>query len=362
MTASFKTIIELLYPLIIGAGLFSSVRLMSVGTKQIRLANSLIVGLLFVLTVPMWNTYVSSLSASVLSLNWPFDRGYWLIAPLMYLYFTEVFSTGPERKLYFIHFLPFVLMLGVENFSSLDKFSLFRLSIFIWTVLTLLYMTLLAAKLFKVKNRYQQLHSSTLAIEFRWSLALLFGLMMFVAVDIGIGLYILANMPYPDSLVNSFIAIRSVFVIGIVLYTLYHKITIKQPLDLFIDPHSPKNTSTLRLTEDAAQSLTLVLEQRMKDPALFSTPNLSLTDLAEKLSVTTHQLSEVLNTHMRTSFYQYVNTKRIDYAKKLLSEAPSKPIVDIALLCGYGSKTTFYDNFKKISGQTPKQFRVAALS
>ena len=187
--------------------------------------------------------------------------------------------------------------------------------------------------------------------------------MIFILLDACLAGYILLGTKFPHSLYTTFIITRSIFVVGIVTYTLHYKLVLKKPLGFFIGQPTKKTpVNQYRLTESAAASLISALENKMEEDALFSSPDLNLSELADHLDVTTHQLSEVFNAHMETTFYRYVNVKRINHAKKLLLEDSKKSILDIALMCGYGSKTTFYDNFKKVCNMTPKEYRVTVAT
>lgn len=85
---------------------------------------------------------------------------------------------------------------------------------------------------------------------------------------------------------------------------------------------------------------------------------LNLIRLAEMLSVSTHHLSYVINTGFEKNFFQYVNEFRVEQAKKLLKETNSKlSILGIAYESGFNSKTSFNTTFKKLTGQTPSEFR-----
>lgn len=367
MDLSFLAVMELFYPLLLGAGILSCIRLLLVGNKNIRIPNGLLVVLLFCLSVPMWNVYVAQvLGSNSLALRGPVVHSYWLVAPLMYLYLNEILSSEVNRRFYVLHSLPFLVVVVVQkmvhaNVLSLDKLAFFKFCILVWSVVSLGYLVALVRVLVCARREYLAFYSSTLAKEFKWSLALVLGLMLFVVFDLLLGIYILADRPYPSQLETSFVVIRSLYVVGIISYTLYSRLDLKEVLELPIKPKEPSDASaSLRLSESSAKALEAELEKAMEDEALFSSPDLNLSGLAEHMGVSTHQLSEVFNVHMSTSFYRYVNERRINHAKTLLKEAPDTPIVDIAFLCGYGSKTTFYDNFKKICSMTPKEFRAAA--
>lgn len=99
------------------------------------------------------------------------------------------------------------------------------------------------------------------------------------------------------------------------------------------------------------------LEDLMKSEALYKDFDLSLETLAQKLSITPHQLSEFMNERMQTNFRNYINAYRIEEAKKILQRDSDKNILSICYDVGFNSKSTFNHCFKKHAGLTPTEFR-----
>ena len=62
---------------------------------------------------------------------------------------------------------------------------------------------------------------------------------------------------------------------------------------------------------------------------------------------------------MGISFYDFVNTRRIDYACSLLGNT-SETVENIAYKSGFNSASTFYRVFVKVKGTTPAEFRKSA--
>jgi AraC-like DNA-binding protein len=89
---------------------------------------------------------------------------------------------------------------------------------------------------------------------------------------------------------------------------------------------------------------------------------LSLPKLAQMLRVSTHELSFLLNEGFEENFYEFVNRFRVEESKKLLKGDKFQHLnmVGIAFEAGFNSKTTFNTTFKKITGQTPTEFRKAS--
>lgn len=101
------------------------------------------------------------------------------------------------------------------------------------------------------------------------------------------------------------------------------------------------------------------MEDLIQEEKVFLDEKITLAKLAEQLSITPHQLSEILNTKLEKTFNEYINEHRIQEAQRLLLEEPDANVLDIAFNVGYNTKSAFYKSFQKIVGQSPSQFRKA---
>ncbi len=113
------------------------------------------------------------------------------------------------------------------------------------------------------------------------------------------------------------------------------------------------------LSAETAQEYVAQLLALMEKEKPYTNPSLTLGQLAEKLFITPHNLSEVINTQLKKNFYDFVNTYRIEQIKKDLAN-PSKQnlkILSIAFDAGFNSKATFNTLFKAQIGKTPSEYR-----
>lgn len=95
----------------------------------------------------------------------------------------------------------------------------------------------------------------------------------------------------------------------------------------------------------------------MEEEKFFCDEDLSLSRLSEALGLTRNQLSQFLNTHYKKNFNNYINAYRIEEAKKIIVEEPARQILSIALAVGFNSYSSFHSTFKKMTGQSPADFR-----
>ncbi|HEY5758751.1 MAG TPA: helix-turn-helix domain-containing protein [Steroidobacter sp.] len=99
------------------------------------------------------------------------------------------------------------------------------------------------------------------------------------------------------------------------------------------------------------------LNQLMTDGKAYQNEGLSLTSLAEAVGLSSHQLSELINTRLGIGFSRYVRECRVNAAKALLISAPSRSILSISMDTGFRSQSAFYAAFKEATGQSPGDFR-----
>ena len=65
------------------------------------------------------------------------------------------------------------------------------------------------------------------------------------------------------------------------------------------------------------------------------------------------------NNGFNQNFYGFINKFRVEKSKKLLAdkELDKYSIIGIAFESGFNSKTSFNTTFKKLTGQTPSEFK-----
>ena len=87
--------------------------------------------------------------------------------------------------------------------------------------------------------------------------------------------------------------------------------------------------------------------------------DLSLKDLAKKLGYHEKYLSSALSNLTKMNFREFLNSYRINYAKRLLllKEAEDLKISEIAFSSGFSSINTFNRVFKEKTGKTPMQYK-----
>ena len=115
-------------------------------------------------------------------------------------------------------------------------------------------------------------------------------------------------------------------------------------------------TRAALLSAEKMQLIAAKLEHAMKEDKLFLQDNLSLNKLSESISETENHISETLSQFLNTKFFQFVNSFRVEEAKKALQDS-DKLGTNIAVDGGYNSKATFKTACKKLVGHSPSAYR-----
>lgn len=97
----------------------------------------------------------------------------------------------------------------------------------------------------------------------------------------------------------------------------------------------------------------------MRREQLWRDPNLSLPMLARATGASPNDVSRAINEGRGVNFFGFVGEYRIEAAKAQLRDPAhaGSPILDIALACGFNSKSAFNETFRKLAGLTPTAWR-----
>lgn len=98
--------------------------------------------------------------------------------------------------------------------------------------------------------------------------------------------------------------------------------------------------------------------QTMQSDRLFENPNLTLTDVAEKLKTPPKQVSQIVNQGFQLNFNDFVNQYRTEAILEKFQHGDhlQKTLLALALECGFNSKSTFNRAFKKSTGLSPQHY------
>ena len=103
------------------------------------------------------------------------------------------------------------------------------------------------------------------------------------------------------------------------------------------------------------------LERMMVQEKHYENEQINLASVAELLGISSHQLSELINTEYGFSFPRFVREHRVRAAKSLLLVEPNTSVLAISMMIGFKSQSNFYTAFKESTGKSPGNYRAAKV-
>ena len=102
-----------------------------------------------------------------------------------------------------------------------------------------------------------------------------------------------------------------------------------------------------------------IIDLLQRDDVLLD-PDLSLKSLARLLNTNEVYVSKSINKLSGKNFNQFINSFRVAYSKKIMSDEKYENLTvrQVALKSGFPSVNTFFRQFKDITGMTPNQYKI----
>lgn len=202
-----------------------------------------------------------------------------------------------------------------------------------------------------------------------WLMFIVLGMLVLLSMDLllfGLSLY---SGGFPFAVAKAIIFVISLYLFSVAFFSIYRPEMFSRTLLGEAESEqeaalaeSPVETlevqRSLELSDSVAASLRLELERLMTVELLYKQDELSLANVAQALGISVHQTSELLNVHMHTSFYTYVNGFRLKHAAQLLNDPNCQlRVLDILFESGFNNKNSFYREFRQAFGVTPTEYR-----
>lgn len=98
------------------------------------------------------------------------------------------------------------------------------------------------------------------------------------------------------------------------------------------------------------------IEHKIEMEKVYHEPGYNRADLARELEMPESAISKIINVRFGKTFPQLLNEKRVEDAKRLLTETDAAVKI-VASEVGFNSIASFNRVFREISGQSPSQYR-----
>jgi AraC-like DNA-binding protein len=186
--------------------------------------------------------------------------------------------------------------------------------------------------------------------NFRLEIILLGGVFVIAIAVSALGLF---QTTLPEKLFFNLYAIS----IGAAFLLVQLTLGLRPQLSAEVSEAAQESYSSSTLTNVDCDAILTLLDSRMQAERAYEDAELNLPHLAEKLGISAHQLSELMNTRLGKGFSRYLREQRINAAKTMLWDEPSASVLSVGLSVGFTSQSNFYEAFREIEGMTPGQYR-----
>ncbi|PUA29045.1 MAG: DNA-binding protein [Cellvibrio sp. 79] len=104
------------------------------------------------------------------------------------------------------------------------------------------------------------------------------------------------------------------------------------------------------------------VENGIRQQRLHLESQINLERFAELVGVKPRELSTIINDHYQQNFFEFINSQRVEEAKRLLAapECVGDTVLDILYKSGFNSQSAFHRFFKRMVGMTPSEYRKQA--
>jgi AraC-like DNA-binding protein len=92
---------------------------------------------------------------------------------------------------------------------------------------------------------------------------------------------------------------------------------------------------------------------------LYLNQSLTIEEFSKEIAAPYREVSDTINRHFNTNFFEFINKHRVEEAKRMLSDPAydSLSILEILHESGFNSKSAFQRFFKRLTGESPRAFR-----
>ena len=332
-------------------------------------ANRLLAVLMLLTAVRLFHVALIRLQPGPLRWDWSLPL-ILTFSPLLYLYCRALLEPGSgRRRANVIHFAPalawaawraieaFVSSGSAERTHGSAAWLAAYLPDVLWLAQTCVYLLLIVGLLRRHAGRSRRVLSDSDSIRLTWmrALAAAFGFLCALIVVFMAGSALGLRFVRPS---NTLLYIT----VAVIVY-LWGWFGLRQP-EIFDAPATeaearPAERDAIAAPQAAAGLSRLLRVMDERAPHLD--PALTLQDLARASGVPPYQLTAILNGTLGQTFYEFVNRRRIEEAKRKLADPAFDhvKILAVALDSGFASKSAFNRVFRDITGLTPSAYRTS---
>ncbi|MCR9253653.1 MAG: AraC family transcriptional regulator [bacterium] len=120
-----------------------------------------------------------------------------------------------------------------------------------------------------------------------------------------------------------------------------------------------RKISNPNLESEELQLVATRIREEMENSRTYLKSELTIDDLSKSINLEPRIVSQAINTIFQKNFFDYINSLRIEEAKKKFDENNDDKltVLEVMYSVGFNSKSSFNTQFKKKTGLTPSQYK-----
>jgi AraC-like DNA-binding protein len=183
-----------------------------------------------------------------------------------------------------------------------------------------------------------------------------FAWVMFIFIIIGVVVSVMVIIIPNVSAIEKVKMIMLFFVFLCVYYLTYLRDT---GIPIFLEGSIKISKTAPKTTITNFEQLSAVIFAYIEKHQIYKNPNISIVTFSKNIKISASKISACIKEKYDMSFPEYINKLRIDFVIKRLNEENDSYIkMDfLAQECGFGSRSSFYAEFKKQKGITPAEYQ-----
>ncbi|PCK02940.1 MAG: AraC family transcriptional regulator [Alteromonadaceae bacterium] len=212
-------------------------------------------------------------------------------------------------------------------------------------------------QLYQYQGQLKQTYSLYSTNELNWLWILAGG--FFINWSWGVTVHLVGKFTDTDAGITNSMGILANYITFLLMNILFIYSLVYAHKLLPTQAQSNKKTSEEKPNDDTITKVTHAIEI----DRIYLEQNINIEQFSSRVGLPVKTVSNVINRHFGTNFFEFINSHRVEAAKAMLVDPgySEQTILNILLQSGFNSKSAFHRHFKRFTGVSPSEFRQNAL-
>ena len=270
--------------------------------------------------------------------------------PALLLFFMELmYRDFRVSRTHLVHLLPaasaIVLLATIGPGGAVDS---------VLSAIIIVYLLVALYRVVRFHGEIKDAYSDPWGVRLDWMVLIIVGFLLGGSLDVASRAGFESGSPPSTALQIVALLMILLTLTAMVWKAMTHTAVLNQPRT-----HGRQVNANDELEPRQTELFKTGIERLFAEQELYLQHRLTVSDVAEQLSMAPKLVSRLINLCFGQNFSDYVNAKRVDHALTLMTDSRQshRSLLQIAFDAGFNSKTAFHDSFRRKTGTTPAQWR-----